>query len=190
MGLFVIHFLQHLLPSPSSCSSTTSTVSTTFYTMLVSKYASSRGPEFWDLPPFPVLRYVGAYASIWMHCDLRTFVWAIVHWPSVIVTAHWEILTLGGGSSAGFIVMPVACLCRLASVLKWIVPSFSATKRSIFRGIFHRLCRVSMGCRYQKLVRSLWSYVVHLFTSISPTASIIGRVTATLSFACFVMHGE
>lgn len=44
-----------------------------------------------------------------------------------------------------------------------------------------------MRSHYQKLVFRLLSYVVRLFTCISPSTLINGRVTVTLSFAWVVM---
>lgn len=87
-------------------------------------------------------------------------------------------------------VVDKARLCHVVSVPRLIVLSFAATKRSNMGMTCRRLCSVSMGTRYSKLVCRLLSYVVPSVIYNSPNASIIGHVATTLNFDCVIVHGD
>lgn len=156
--------------------------------MSVPKCACSPELKFYDIPPFPSCVTCTGMHLTWMHRVSRTCVQVIVPWPSVIVTTCSAITALGGGSNLGCTVMDVACLFHVASVSWMILLSLPSTRRSDMRRIWRCFRSVLMGSWYPKLGLSLFLYVVHTVTCISPNPLIIGRVTTTISFVLFVTY--
>lgn len=126
-----------------------------FYTMSIPMPASSRGPEFWDTSPFPVSRYVRKHAS---YLDASRFTNMCASDRALTVRDPrkcCEIPMLGSGLNVGCTVLEMACLCRIESVLRLIVPLFSGKHTSNMGRTFRRLSDALMSSRYPKLFHRL-----------------------------------
>lgn len=156
--------------------------------MSVPKPASSGGPEFCDVPPFLVSRYVREYAS---YMDASRFTYMCASDPAWTVRDHHNVLpdtdvraSVKRWLHCGGLGMSVSrCVGS-----KGDFPSSSATNRKNLKKICRPFCGMLMGCNSPKLERRFSSYVVHLVTCILPNALIIRCLTASLRFLCFVMR--
>lgn len=106
-----------------------------------------------------------------MQSDLRICVQATLRWLSMIWITFCPILTLQRLSSVCFIAVDVACLCRVASTLKWIFHFSSFMKGLNMRRTSPQFCDDMIGSQYPNF-------------GLNPIA--FGRPTKHLQFArCF-----
>lgn len=94
------------------------------------------------------------------------------------------ITMLTHGSRVSCTAEDIKWLFGIVSVRNLIAPLPAVTKRLNMTRTFRGLCDAPMNSQYQKFICHLSNCVVHLVNCISPSASNINRVIASLSFIC------
>lgn len=177
-------------PSTKSAFSLSNLWPSSFSVISVSKTTSTLGPEFRNPWAFPYYDACGSVRFTWMYCISPTCVQTIARWPSATVTRVCAIKMIGRQSSIGCPAVNVAFMCHAASVPKYIAPLVAFIKRLNITRMFRRSCDVLMDSHYPNVVRCLSSCIVRLVSRTLPSASITGRMIATLTLLCSVMLWE